>query len=111
MALHVRTHERTVRIVVFKEGNERRRNRNKLFGRNVHIVDAFAGKLGNKLSVTAADAFAHKMSFAVEGLVCLRNDVSVLFVRRKIVDVIGNDSRLFIHLAVRGHNEAEFVHT
>ena len=38
LLLHVRAHQRTVGIVVLKEGNHSRSNRNHHLRRNVHIV-------------------------------------------------------------------------
>lgn len=39
LALHVRTHERAVGVVVFEERNDARRDGNELLGADVHIVD------------------------------------------------------------------------
>ncbi len=38
LALHVRTHQRAVRVVVFQKRNQARRDRNQLLGRNVHVI-------------------------------------------------------------------------
>ena len=80
-----------------------------LLGRNVHVVDALAGELGDEFLIAAADALVHEAALFVEGFVRLRDDVAVLFVRRQIVDVVGDDARLLVHLAVRGHDEAELI--
>src|SRR6185312_12116413 len=42
LALHVRTHQRPVRVVVLEEGNERRRDRHKLLWGDVHQRDLIA---------------------------------------------------------------------
>ncbi|MNE36365.1 hypothetical protein D3C80_1301730 [compost metagenome] len=39
LTLHVRSHERTVGVIVLKERNESRRNRNYLFRGYVHVVN------------------------------------------------------------------------
>src|SRR5213075_2507026 len=39
LALHVRTHERAVRVVMLEERNERRGDRDELLGRDVHVID------------------------------------------------------------------------
>ena len=39
LALHIRSHERPVRVVVFKERDERCRNRNQLLWRYVDVID------------------------------------------------------------------------
>ena len=59
--------------------------------------------------MTAADARVDEMPLLVQRFVRLRDDVAVLFVRRQIVDVIGDDARRLVHLAVRRHDEAELV--
>ena len=40
LALHVRAHQRAVRVVVLEERNERGGDRDELLGRHVHVVDA-----------------------------------------------------------------------
>ena len=39
LALHVRTHQRTVGVVVFEERNQTRRHGNELLRRHVHVLD------------------------------------------------------------------------
>ena len=39
LTLHIRTHQGAVGIIVLKEWNQRRRHRNNLLGRDIHIVD------------------------------------------------------------------------
>ncbi len=41
LTLHVRSHQGAVRIVIFKERDQRCRNRHQLFGRNVNKINAF----------------------------------------------------------------------
>ena len=40
LALHVRTHQRAVRVVVFQERNQARGDRDELLRRNVHVIHA-----------------------------------------------------------------------
>ena len=110
LALHVGTHQRAVGIVVFEERNERRSHGNQLFGRNVHVIDLLAGKLGDEIAVPAADPLVDKAPGFVERFVRLRDDITILFVRRQIIHVIGDDSRFLVHPAIRAHDEAVFVH-
>ena len=42
LALHIRTHERAVGVVVFKEGDERSGDRDQLLRADVHILDLIA---------------------------------------------------------------------
>jgi hypothetical protein len=39
LALHVRAHQRAVGVVVLEERNQRRRHRDRLLRRDVHVVD------------------------------------------------------------------------
>ena len=43
LALHVRTHEGAVRVVVLEEGDERGRDRHHLARRDIHVADVFGG--------------------------------------------------------------------
>ena len=42
LALHVRSHQRAVRVVVFQERNQRGRDGNELLRRNVDVIDFIA---------------------------------------------------------------------
>ncbi len=113
LSLHVRAHERTVGIVVFKEGYKRRRNRNKLLGAYVHIVYSVRRVLGNKLAVAATDTRVYKVAVLIERLVRLRDNVPVLLVRGKIVYFVrdhGTAVRILYDLAVRGHDKSVIVY-
>ena len=59
--------------------------------------------------MTAADALVNKAAFLVERFVRLRHDISVLFVGGEVVHVIGDDTRVFVHAAVRAHDKAVLV--
>ena len=118
LTLHVRAHKRAVGIVVFKEGNKRRRYRNKLFGRNVHIVHSLGRVLRNQIAVAATYVRIDEMIILVKRLVCLRYDISVLFVRGKVIHLIGyagfDNFTLAVvnvlNLSVRAHDKAVLVH-
>ena len=60
--------------------------------------------------MAARNAFVYESAVFVQRFVRLRHDVSVLFVRRQIIHVIGYDARIFIHSSVRAHNKAVFVY-
>ena len=84
LALHVRTHEGAVRVVVFEERNEARRDRDELLRRNVDVID-FVARFQDEVSgLAAVDEFGGDAPALVERHVGLRDDVAVLFPRRKI---------------------------
>ncbi len=49
------------------------------------------------------------MSFLVQCFVALSNDIFILFIRRKINNLIGNNVFVMIHLAIRRFNKAVFI--
>ena len=59
LPLHVRAHERAVGVVVFKERNERRRDRNKLLRRNVDIANIVARDERRLAGNPAVDELVH----------------------------------------------------
>ena len=107
--MHVRTHERAVRIAVFKEGNKRGSNRNELFGRYVDVIYLFFGKFGYFVSSSARDALVDKSAFFVERFVGLRDDERVFFVGGKVIDYVRNLARRLVHSSVSGLDKAVFV--
>ena len=117
LTLHVGTHQRTRRIVVFEERYERCRNGYELLGRNVHIVDDTLVHRTDVFSYTAGNAVFNESAVFVERGVCLSNDVLVFFVSLQIIDVIGNDYIddlavfvvLLLYLAVRSLDKSVLV--
>src|SRR3954471_185386 len=108
LALHVRTHERTVGVVVLEERDHGRRDRHHLARRDVHVVDV--GRRDElDLAALPADQNAILGEVAVVGdrRVGLRDDVPVLFVRREVVDLLGDPA--VDDLAVGRLDEAERV--
>ena len=55
LTLHVRSHERAVRVVVLKERNHGSGNRHDLLRRDVHVIDAITRHQGEFVLVTARD--------------------------------------------------------
>ena len=109
LTLHVRTHERSRRIVVLKERNERRSDGNELLRRNVHVIDVFCVVFLYILSVTAVNTRSFESAVRGKRLVSLSYDVLVLFVSLKVMHFFGDYTRLFIDLSVRSFDEAVFV--
>ncbi len=91
LALHVRTHERAVGVVVFQERNQAGRHRDELFRRNVDVVH-FLAALQNEVSgLPTVDQFGGNTFAFVEGGIGLRDHVAVFFPGRKIetIGVVG----------------------
>ena len=107
LTLHVRPHEGAVRVVVFKEWDERRSNGDHLLWRYVHVLNAFF--------------FNDKVFFPTTGVNLILND-HVVFIKlrvrlsdrelffhvcRQIFDIIRNVA--VVYLAVRRFNKAILV--
>ena len=112
LALHVGTHQRTVRVVVLQERNHRGRDGEDHTRRNVHQVDSSLLKLRGLIAETSGDVVVHEMPFLVQRLIRLCDDELVFLVRSQIDHVI-RDSRVLrvglVHLAVGGLHEAVLV--
>jgi len=107
LALHVRSHQRAVGVVVFQERNERGRNRNQLLGRNVHQSHVIARSHHEFAAFTGRDQFFDERTVSVQLGRCLGNGVLLLFHGRQVHDFAGD---LAVHdLAVRGFDEAVLV--
>ncbi|MPN24191.1 hypothetical protein SDC9_171585 [bioreactor metagenome] len=110
MALHVRTHQRAVCVVVFKERNHRRCNRDQLLGRNVHIIDLFGLHLEYFIPYAHHDALVGKpLAGLVKRFVGLRDDVLVLFVSGHVGDLVRYLLTRPVDAAVRRFNKAVLV--
>ena len=91
LALHVRTHEGAVGVVVLEERDERRRHRDDLLGRHVHVLDLVGARLGERVAVARRDPLGREVAFVVERRVRLGDDVLLLLVGREVLDVVGDD--------------------
>ncbi len=107
LALHVRAHQRAVGVVVLEERNQRRGDGNELLGRNVHVVDAIAGKEHDVAGVTADDEIAHQMAAGVDRRVGLGDAVLGLLHRREVIHLLGDLA--VADLAIGGLDEAVLV--
>ena len=108
LALHVRAHQGAVGVVVLEEGDERRRHRDDLLRRDVHVVD-----LVDRHGVDLASGLAHQRPVVDEGAVGvergvgLSDDVALFLGGGEVLDLVGDPPVL--HLAVRGLDEPEPV--
>ena len=78
LALHVRAHQRAVRVVVLEERNERRGDRDELLRRHVHVVDAVLRHERHVALLAAEHEIVEELAVLVDARVRLRDD-RVLF--------------------------------
>src|SRR5688500_14210615 len=79
LALHVRAHQRAVRVVVLEERDEGRGDRDELLRRHVDELHAVALGEDEVAGLPAVDALAHKPTVRIELGIRLRDDVLVFF--------------------------------
>ena len=112
LPLHVGAHQRTVGIVIFQEGNQRRRYREDHPRRYVHIFDDRLRIFGSFIQITARYIVALEMSLCIQGSVCLRHMIIIFFIRRHIGDLV-RDLRIcriaHIDATIRCLNESVFI--
>ena len=107
LTLHVRAHQRAVGVVVLEERDQRRRDRDELLRRHVHVVDAVAGQRHDVAGLPADDEVAGDVALGVHRRVGLGDGVFLLLHRREVVHVVGDDAVL--DLAIGALDEAVFV--
>ena len=110
LALHVRTHEGAVRVVVLEERDERRRDGHHLTRGDVHEVDVCDRVqlcLTGSALRTGQDELLDEARGLVQRRVRLGDRVLELVVRREVDRLVGDDT--VDHLAVRSLDEAERV--
>ena len=107
LALHVRTHERAVRVIMFEERNQSGGDRNELLRRDVHVVDLRRLDFEKVAAITDRDFLAGEMSFRVHRRVGLRDEEILFAIAGQIIDLIGHAA--FLDFAVRRFDETEFV--
>ena len=107
LTLHVRSHQSTVRVVVFQERNKRGRNRHQLFRRNVDEIDVFRRMKFKFAGFAAGNGIFDESAVVADFGVGFRNDVLAFLIGRQINHFVGypavND------LAVRAFDKAVFV--
>ena len=87
LALHVRSHQRAVRVVVLEERHERGGDRDELLRRDVDEVDLVARRQDEVAGLARVDAVGREAALLVDRGVGLGDDVLVLFPRRQVVGV------------------------
>src|SRR6266849_4557408 len=82
--LHVRTHQRAVRVVVLEERDEAGGHRDKLLRRNINVVHFFAALEHEVAGLPAVHQFRNNFQALVELHVGLRHHVLVFFPCRQV---------------------------
>ena len=107
LTTHVGTHQRTVGVVVFEEGDGTGGGTDQLLRGDVHVLDLFTGMFFGFAFVTAHDHGTDETVVLIEQGVCLGDNVLFFLVGGQIIDLIGD---LTIHdLAVGSFEEAVFI--
>ena len=74
LTLHVRAHERAVRVIVLEERNQCRSDRDELFRRDIHVVHAIARHERHVALLAAEHQVVGERAVVVELRVGLRDD-------------------------------------
>ena len=108
LAHHVRTHQRTVGIVVLQERNEAGGDRSDLVRRHVHQVHLLVRHHGEVGTLARLDAVGlEEVTLLVDGHVRLRHDLALLLFGRVIFDVrVVHVDHAVLHRAVGGLDES-----
>ena len=78
LALHVRTHQRAVGVIVLQERNQPRSHRDELLRRDVHVVDLAGFHLEEVSAVADRYLLVEEIALRVDGRIGLGNDESSL---------------------------------
>ena len=85
LALHVRSHQRAVGVVVLEERNQAGGHRDQLLGTDVHVLDFVLVLQHEVAGLPGVDQFGNDVALFVQLNVGLRDEVLVFFPRRQIV--------------------------
>ena len=105
--MHVRAHERAIRVIVLEEGNHSRRDRNDLLRRDIHQVHITRRNL-EEVAVLTDRHLADEVILFVDLGVGLGDDLALLLVSGEVLDLVAHPAVL--HHAIRGLDEPELVH-
>src|SRR4029453_18066856 len=107
LALHVRTHQRSVCVVVLKKWNQARRHRHQLLGRHVHVMHLRRIDLEKVAAIPHRYFFSSETPSSVNWRVRLRDEEVLFAVAREIVSLIRHPA--VFDLAIRRLDKAEFI--
>ena len=111
LTLHVGTHQRTVRVIVFQEGDQCCCNGNHLFGGNVHQVDLMSVYFDDFFSVTTGYFLMNEVTFFIQRFVGLRYVVVFFFISCYVDEFICNARFIaaVIYFSIGSFDKAVFV--
>ena len=107
LALHVRTHQGAVGVVVLQERNQRRRDGDQLLRRNVHEIHFHRFHVHEFAALAANDAIRREMALFIHHGIGLGDGELFLAVSREVFDVVGHAA--VFDFAIRRFQETEFV--
>ena len=91
LALHVRAHQRAVRVVVLEERDQRGGHGHDLLGAHVHVFDLLGAGLRERVPVARRDPLGDEVALLVQDGVRLGDVVLLLLVGREVLDLVGHD--------------------
>ena len=107
LALHVRSHQRPVGVIVLQEGDQRGGDGDHLLGGDIHVVDVVRLHLGELVLMAHVNQGFGKGAVVVQPGTGLGDDVLRFVDSRKVLDVV-RDLAVH-HLAVGGLQKAVLV--
>ena len=107
LTLHVRTHQCTVGVIVLKERDQGRTDRNHLLGGNVHIVNLVCAEEAGFAFAAASDQIIGEAAFFGQVGVRLRDNVVTFFDSGEVMNFISHHT--VGHFTVRRLKEAILV--
>ena len=109
LTLHVRAHQRTVRVIVLQEGDHGGRYRQYHLRRYVHEVHTAAVRFHNHITVTAGNTLVGEGAFLGEGFVGLRNHILIFHISSHVDNFVQHLAGGLVHTAVGSLDEAVLV--
>ena len=94
LTLHVGSHQRTVRIVVLKERDQRRSDGEYHLRRHVHVIKHVRLVGLGLIQITSGNVLVEEVSFCIQRLICLCYMVIILFICGHVDYFVGN-TRIF----------------
>ena len=110
LALHVRSHQRAVGVVVLQERHQRGGHRDQLLRRHVDELDLRAWRQDEVAGAAGVDAVLDEAAVLLERRIRLGDDVVVLFPRRQVVGVGLELDALLLRPAVGADELVGFHH-
>ena len=96
LTLHVRSHQRTVRIIVLQERNQCCSNGEHHLWRYVHVIECSLIVLLRFFTVTTGYGITNKMSILIQFFVRLRYMVIIFLIRSHVYNFVCNTRIVFI---------------